>query len=524
VRYPLLVGGVAAAILLALLFGLNAGGLRERLLGRASAARAAAGHIRSLAVLPLEDLSKDPEQEYFADGMTEALITDLGKLGGLRVISRTSSMHYKGTRKTLPEIARELNVDAVIEGAVLRSGNRVRITTQLVEASTDRHLWAETYERDLRDLLALQGEVAREVARQVDVELTPQEQTRLLRRPPVDPEAMEVYLKGRYDLSGAQFDQGIEHFKQALHKEPNYAQAWAGLAEAYDSLSYGFASQFRPKLPAGLAETRAFNTELLAKAKAAAIKALQLDQSLSQAHVSLGEVLMDVDWSWSAAEKEFQRAIILDPSNAFAHSEYGENLMAWGRLDEAVAELNRARVLDPLSFRTEVFLARTFSAAGRYDEALQHWREVFALGGPMAYAWHRRMAIAYEGKGMEQEAVAELVTALKASAKEHGSRRYQDLATVVLQKYASSGYAEAKKAFLRGGIIRENAIGFYVGPIYMAEDYAELGENDKAFEWLDKLIQSKTPGRKWIKVDERLKVLRADPRFRDLVRNLGFPH
>ncbi len=511
VRHPLLLGGASAAILLALLFGLNAGGLRERLQGKAFAGNATAGRIRSLAVLPLENLSRDADQEYFADGMTDALITDLGKIGGLRVISRTSMMHYKGTRKTLPEIARELNVDAVIEGAVLRSGNRVRITTQLLEASTDRHLWAETYERDLGDLLALQGEVAREVAGQVNIKLTQQERTRLLGRQPVDPEAMEAYLKGRYELRSLQLDKGIEHFKQALQREPNYGQAWAGLAGAYDALSYP--SQLADT--GELAEKQSLNTQLLAKSKAAALKALQLDESLSEAHVSLGQVLMDMDWSWGAAEREFQRAITLDPNNAAAHQAYGEHLMAWGRLDEAIAELSRATDLDPFTWRTHYMLARTFSAASRYDEALQHWRESIALGCPTGYTLHRRMAIAYEGKGMEQEAVAELVAASKAFAKEQGTRR-QDLAALVAQKYLSSGYAEAKKAFLRGDT--------WGGPIWKAEDYAELGENDKAFEWLNKTIQMNNPNRKYIKVDDRLTALRSNSSFQDFVRNLGFPH
>jgi tetratricopeptide (TPR) repeat protein len=224
---------------------------------------------------------------------------------------------------------------------------------------------------------------------------------------------------------------------------------------------------------------------------------------------------MDMDWSWGAAEREFQRAITLDPNNAAAHQAYGEHLMAWGRLDEAIAELSRATDLDPFTWRTHYMLARTFSAASRYDEALQHWRESIALGCPTGYTLHRRMAIAYEGKGMEQEAVAELVAASKAFAKEQGTRRQQDLAALVAQKYLSSGYAEAKKAFLRGDS--------WGGPIWKAEDYAELGENDKAFEWLNKTIQMNNPNRKYIKVDDRLTALRADSSFQDLVRNLGFP-
>src|SRR5712692_3598410 len=289
------------SVLAALLFELNPGGLRDRVFGKKS--------IRSLAVLPLENLSRDADQEYFADGMTDTLITDLGKIAGLRVISRTSSMHYKGTGKTLPEIARELNVDAVIEGAVLRSGDHVRITTQLVEAASDRHLWAESYERELRDVLTLQGEVARDVAKQVNIKLSQEEQTRLASAHPVDPKALEAYLKGRYELYKMTLEgtkKSIDYFAQALDKDPTYARAWAGLSEALSL----------PSVPQGTWDSHP--QEVLAKAKAAALRALELDGALSEGHLSLGLVL-EREWLWSGAEKEYQRAIALDPNNARAH-------------------------------------------------------------------------------------------------------------------------------------------------------------------------------------------------------------
>jgi TolB-like protein/DNA-binding winged helix-turn-helix (wHTH) protein/Flp pilus assembly protein TadD len=508
------VGVLALVVILATLAGLNVSKLRHPLFRRP-----AAGRIRSIAVLPLENLSRDPDQEYFADGMTEALITDLSKIGELRVISRTSVMHYKGSRKTLPEIARELNVDAMIEGAVLRSGNRVRITAQLIEASTDRHLWAESYERDLRDLLTLQGEVAREVAREVHIKLTRQEQTRLLARHPVDPEAAQAYLRGRYELNTKQFDQSIEHFKQATAKEPEYAEAWASLAEAYDALSYGFASELFSSSRVDVPELRSQYVQVLAKSEAAALNALRLDESLPQAHVSLGQVLIDGDWAWEAAEKEFQRAISLDANDAGAHQAYGEHLMAWGRLNEATVELKRARDLDPFAWKTRYLLARTLSAGGRYDDALEQWRQLISLGFPAAYQVHRRMAMAYEGKGSEREAFAELVAALKAVDKTHGTRRAEDMATEVTKKYSSAGYAEARKAFFRGETLEETG----AGPIWLAADYAELGNHEKAFEWLNKTVQMNNSNRKFIRVDDRLKALHGDPRFQDFVRNLGFP-
>ncbi len=520
VRYSLLLGGVAAAVLLALLFGLNVGELRERLLGKASAG-GAAGRIRSLAVLPLENLSKDPEQEYFADGMTEALITDLGKISELRVISRTSSMYYKGTRKTLPEIARELNVDAVIEGAVLRSGDHVRITTQLVEAASDRHLWAESYERELRDMLTLQGEVARDVAKQVNIKLSQEEQTRFASAHAVDPKALEAYLKGRYELYKMTLEgtkKSIDYFAQALDKDPTYARAWAGLSEALSL----------PSVPQGTWDSHP--QEVLAKAKAAALKALELDGALSEGHLSLGLVL-EKDWLWSGAEKEYQRAIVLDPNNARAHGVYGLQLMAQGRLEEAIAETRRAQELDPLSPLMHRDLARALSAAGRYDEALAQYREVAALGGAMSYPTHRRMALAYERKGMEREALAELLAALRTpknwlestpslpeKVEDRGAK--QQLAARVERKCASSGYPEAKRVFLHGDVLH---IAPRAGPIWTAADYAELGLKDKAFEWLDKAIDVRNMNMELIKVDERFVPLRSDPRFGDLLRRIGLP-
>ncbi len=268
----------------ALSLAANIGGLRDRLTGGANP-----GKIHSIAVLPLRNLSSDPAQEYFADGVTEALITNLGKVGGLRVISRTSAMHYKGSHQTLPEIARQLHVDAVVEGAVLREGNRVRITTQLVEASTDRHLWAETYESDLRSVLALEDKVARAITNEVKLRLSLQEQTRLASARPVNPEAYDAYLKGRHqwdDWTEEGLKKSIEYFSHAVKQDPDYAPAWAGMADAYGLMSlFGF-------VPPEVA---------LPKAKAAASRAIQLDETLSEAHVSLAGIHLHLEWSWSAS-------------------------------------------------------------------------------------------------------------------------------------------------------------------------------------------------------------------------------
>jgi TolB-like protein/DNA-binding winged helix-turn-helix (wHTH) protein/lipoprotein NlpI len=474
----------ALAAILVLLVGLNLGGLRQRLL-RTNAA----GRIQSLAVLPLENISGDPSQEYFADGMTEALITDLGKIAVLRVISRTSAMHYKGTRKTLPEIARELNVDAVVEGAVLRSGNRVRITAQLVEASSDRHLWAESYERDLQDVLALQSEVAGVIANEIRVKLTPQEQARLASARPINPEAQEAYMKGRYELNrntSESLEKSLAYFQQAIQKDPAFAQAWAGLSDVYGDLG-----EWR-LLPRRAAQ---------AKQEEASNKAVELDETLSDAYVSLGE---------------YERAIDLDPNNARAHLYQGRALLVNGRIDEAIVEVKRAQRLDPLNPYLRNNAGVTLYYAGRYDEALEQFHHV--PDPDLNSGWrHRLIAEIYERKGMQKEAMAEFVTALKLGGEE-------DLAARVQRRYVSSGYSEAKKTLLWGeitegekraktGTLPENA-GWIAG------DYAILGQNNKAFEWLDKAYQDDSRNIDLVKLDVRLAGVRSDPRFQDLLRKL----
>ncbi len=492
--------GMLTAAVLVLLVGLNVAGLRDRLLRKTVERR-----IQSLAVLPLENLSGDPSQEYFADGMTEALITDLGKIGAVRVISRTSAMQYKGTHKTLPQIARELNVDAVLEGAVLRSGNRVRVTTQLIEASTDRHIWAQTYERDLGDVLVLQDELARAVVNEVNIHLSPEQRGRLANARPVNPEAYEAYLKGRYEWNEwteEHLQRSVEAFQRATQIDPGYAPAWAGLSDAYDLLA------LFDYLPLQIGVERS---------KTAALKALELDDTLSEAHVSLASAKVR-EWSWSAAEKELQRAISVDPNNAMAHQWYGYLLSAQGRFEEAIAEMKRARELDPLSPNKQNSLGATLYRAGRYDEALEQFREVPDPDANSEFR-HRRMAAIYERKGMWTESMNELVIALKYGGK-------KELAVSVQRKFISSGYATAKRTFL-GGDLREmqkrykNAspsVAFAV-----AEDYALLGEQNKALEWLQKALVQHDKNLMYLKVDDRLEGLRSDPRFVEIARRIGLP-
>ena len=326
--------------------------------------RRSSGHIHSIAVLPLKNLSGDAANEYFADGVTEALITQLGQIGSLRVISSTSAMHYKGSRETLPHIARELVVDAVVEGAVLREGNRVRITAQLLEASDDRHLWAQTYESDVRNVLALEDQVARAIANEVALRLSLPQQNRGGASRTVNPKAYEHYLRGRHlwnEWTEPALRKSVEHFTSAVSEDEGYAAGWAGLADSYGFMTlFGF-------LPADVG---------LPKAKAAALRAIALDETLSEAHVSLAGISLHLEWAWAASEGEVRRAIALNPNNAMAHQFYGYYLSALGRFDTAIAEMKRALEIDPLSANKQNSLAATFYRARRYDEALEHFRRV----------------------------------------------------------------------------------------------------------------------------------------------------
>jgi TolB-like protein/DNA-binding winged helix-turn-helix (wHTH) protein len=495
-RYVPVLAGVALTAVPVLLLTLNVGDLRHRLLGRT-----APRHIRSLVVLPLENLSGDPAQEYFADGMTEALITNLGKIGRLRVISRTSAMHYKGAHKKMSEIANELNVDAAVEGAVLRSGGRVRITAQLVEASSDRHLWAQAYERDLQDVLLLQDELAQTIAKQVQIKLSLEEQTRLATARRIDAEALEAYLQGReqwnkWTEEGVR--KSIEYFEQAVHKDSADAQAWAGISDAYNLLyMFGYSP----------------SEEALPKAKTAALRALELDNSLSEAHVSLACVMR---FEWTAKEKEYQRAIELNPNNAMAHQYYGYNLSALGRFDEAIAEMKRALELDPLTPNKQNSLGATFYRAGRYDEALEQFREV-PDPDANSESRHQRMAAIYERRAQQREAVNELRIALTLAGE-------KELATSVEQKFNSSGYWPARETFLWGDLREKQKRAKKGQPalaLAIAGDHAALGEKDRAFAWLEKSFQEREGGLMYLNVDDRFAALRSDPRFQNLVHLIG---
>ncbi len=458
--------------------------------------------IHSLAVLPLDNLSGDASQDYFADGMTDELITDLAQISALRVISRTSVMVYKGARRPLPEIARELNVDAVVEGTVLRSGEQVRITAQLIQTPADRHLWAESYEGDLHDTLALQKKVARAIAEHIRIELTPKEQAVLKNAKVVNPEAYEAYLKGRYFWNKRTADglkAALAYFNQAIEEDPKYAQAYSGLADTYALLGDWQYAVMTPK-------------EALPKAKVAAIKSLELDSGQGEAHNSLAFVLDGFDWNLEAGGKEFQRAIELSPSYATAHHWYAWHLSLLGRYDEAIGEMRRAEELDPLSLIINADLAELLVLAHSYDEAIRQSRKTIEMDANFALA-HNQLAQAYLGKHMYDEAIAELQKAVQLSG---GS---PTCVANLARAFAASGKrSEAVK--LLGELKTRSGPG-HANTSEIAMVYASLGDKDQAMNWLEKGYEDRfNPG---VLLRPAFDPLRSDPRFQNLVHRIGLP-
>jgi serine/threonine protein kinase/tetratricopeptide (TPR) repeat protein len=492
----------AAVVLAVLLLALNVAGLRDQLLTSVGARpTVSAPKIQSLAVLPLENLSGDKEQEYLADGMTEALISEVGQIGSLRVISRTSVMQYKGTRKPLPQIARELNVDALVEGSVLRSGDRVRVTAQLIGAVPERHLWARSYEPDLRDVLSLQSEVARAIAEEVKAKVTPDVEARLARARPVNPEAHELYLKGvdwqwRSMSHGDVPDlrKGLECFQQAIQKDPNFARGYLGVAETYVIF--------------GTRDLMAYD-QAFPKAKAYARKALELDDSLAEAHVALARSLEEGDWNWSAAEGEFKRAFEVNPNSSAAYGSYIRHLNFVGRSAEAIAEAERYQELNPGLVEAYNALGLAYYFARRFDEAIAQYQKGVEVGGPNPLL-HLYLGWAYREKGMYKEAIAEIQQdPIEVHRLIHGGNAYA----------RAGNKAEAHKAIQE--LLEFTKRG--LGTIGVAVVYAGLGEKDQAFEWLERAYKAHDKGMCFLKIDPPLDPLRSDPRFQDLLRRMNFP-
>lgn len=456
--------------------------------------------IRSLAVLPLASLANEPSQDYFADGMTDELITDLGQISALRVISRTSAMAYKGVSKPLSQIARELDVEAVVEGSVLRSGDRVRITAQLIQVPNERHIWAQSYEGDLRDTLTLQNTVARAIAEQIQAALNQQEAAALKSSKPVNPEAYEAYLKGRYfwnKRTGDGLKKAIDYFNQALDNDAGYAKAYSGLADSYALLGdweYGVLSPM----------------EAFPKAKAAATKALALDEKLAEAHTSLAFTLDLYDWEWKSAGKEYQRAIALNPGYATAHHWYAWHLIVLGRNDEGLAELRKAQSLDPLSLIISADLADALCVAHRYGESVEQSRKTIALDPNFAVA-HYQLGQAFEQQGMHDEAIDEFKKAIVLSG---GNTMFD---ANLAYSYAASGRRQEAMKIVKELEARQT--GQSSTDANIALIYAGLGDTVSSMKWLDRAYEARfNPS---ILLRPAFDPIRPDPRFQDLLHRVG---
>jgi TolB-like protein/DNA-binding winged helix-turn-helix (wHTH) protein/Flp pilus assembly protein TadD len=462
----------------------------------------ASPEIRSIAVLPFESLSGDASQDYFADGMTDELITDLGQISALRVISRTSTMSYKRVRKLLPEIARELDVEAVVEGTVLRSGERVRITAQLIQVPVERHMWAQSFEGGLRDTLALQNRVARAIAEQIGATVNQREQAALRNPKEVNPEAYEAYLRGRYfwnKRTGDGLKKAIDYFDRAIEKDPNFAKAYTGLADSYalsGDWEYGILSP----------------QDAFPKAKAAATKALSLDDHLAEAHTSLAFIIDLYEWDWESAEKEYKRAIALYPGYATAHHWYAWHLIVTGRSSEGIAQLRTAESLDPLSLIISADLADALCIAHLYDESVQQSRRTLEMDPNFAIA-HYELGQAYEQKNMHNEAIVEFRTAIQLSGD-------NEIFTANLaHAYASSGRREEALKIVNDLEDRQSQHSSTDANIALI--YVGLGDRDQAMIWLDKAYQARfNPS---ILLRPAWDPLRSDARFQNLLRRIGLP-
>jgi TolB-like protein len=495
-RPPLLaIAGGVLVLALAGALALDAFGVRQWLLGSRAAG------VRSLAVLPLQNLSGDAGQDYFADGMTEALTARLAQIRALKVIARTSASQYKDSKKPVREIARELQVDAVVEGSFARSGDRVRITAELIRGTTETHVWARTFERELGDVLALQGEVAGAIAGQIEAELTVDERSRLAEKRPVAPRAYEAYLRGRFLLdegSEKSLSEALKQFSKALELQGDYAAPHAGLASYYAILP--FYSSLSP-------------AEVFPKARAAAEKAVALDPGLAEAHASLAYVRAYYEWDWQAADREFQKALELRPSFADAHFSYSRFLAASGRMPEAIAELHRAEELDPRELSLKANTALLFYFQGQYDDALRALVEISRADPSLSVA-HWGMGLAYEQKGAGAEALAAL---------EEAARLSKSLNIQASLAHAQALFGQQDQARHVLSQLEQKARSSYVPAYHFVLVYAGLGERDRAFEWLERAYQERSTVLAYLRLDPRLSPLRSDPRYADLVKRLQFP-
>src|SRR6266849_4944585 len=466
--------------------------------------KAQPAHIGRLAVLPLENLSPNQEEELFADGMTDALITTLAQIGALRVISRTSVMRYKSGRKPLPEIARELKVETVVEGTVLRSGNRVRIAAQLIHAPTDTHLWAKNYESDLRDILTLQSDVAQAIASEIQIKLTPQEQARFAQTRPVDPEAYEAFLKGRYHWyrrSPDALKRALACLQRATAKDPTYALAQAGLADAYNTLGWDLFAVLPP-------------AEAFPKAKVAGLKALALDPNCAEAHAALGWAAAGYDWDWVTAEREFRSAIKLKPHYGPVHIWYSHFLKAMDRIAESFEESKRAIECDPLGLVLNMHMGWHYVYEREYEQAIEQLRKTLELEPGFILA-RLFLGEAYEQLGAFGEAIKEFEKTVNLS------ERHPIYLAGLGDGYAVAGQREDALRIIEE--LQQLSSQVYVPARGIAEVYIGLGEKEQAFTWLDEAFKQRNGWLFHVKGNPRYDSLRSDPRYTDLVRRIGLP-
>lgn len=487
----------AVIVLLALSFVFNIAGMREKFTAGKSGHR-----IQSIAVLPLENLSGSTQQEYFADGMTEALITDLAKIRSLKVISRTSVMQYKDAKKPLRKIAEELKVDAIVEGSVLQAGGQIRISAQLIDAVNDEHLWAESYEREISNILSLQREVASAIAREIKVQLTPQEVRHLRETDPVIPQAYEAYLKGQfYRAKGTEegYNAAIEYFRTAIEADPSYAFSYANMAAVYASLgNFGY----RPPI------------ETYGTAKEIAQKALKIDPDLAETHVALGYIKANYDWNWQEAEREYKLAIELNPNLASAYDNYAYMLGIQNRKEEGYRMRTKALELDPVSLSINTNLGWTLRNAGRFDEAITHLRKTLQLD-PNYYRAHVWLGQTYEVAGKHKAAIEQLEKA-KALAP----------STPFVLAALGHAYAQANKKAEALEILKQLAElskRRYVSSYDVALVYAGLEDKDHTFLWLEKAYKERSTWLIGMFADQLWDSVRDDPRFTDLLQRMNFP-
>jgi serine/threonine protein kinase len=457
--------------------------------------------FQSLVVLPLTNYSNDPEQEYFVDGMTEAMITYLAKFHSLRIISRTSAMHYKSTKKSIPEIVRELNVDAVVEGSVLREGKKVRITVQLIHAATDTHIWAENYDRDFKDILLLQSEVAQAIARKINVKLTQKENKNLMRIRPVNPESYDAYLKGRfhwYKLSPQNYLKALEYFSLALEKDPQCALAHTGIAMVWIARVYWGTTAPREAMP---------------EAKSSVKEAIKIDNTLEEAHDVLARILYFYDWDWDGAERAFKHAIQINPNKADVHLFYSSFLRSIGRSDEAMSEAELGLELDPLNSFSQCHYIGQLLYLHQYDEAITQLKKILSLEPDFLFA-HRYLWICYHQKQMYEDAIKEAKNYFSAMGN-------SEFSNTIEHGYTNSDYEDAMRLLAKK--LEAQLKISYSQPVWIARLYAYARDNERALDWLEKAYEQRDLLMTNLTASSDWEILREEKRFKELVNRMNFP-